>query len=97
MGNKLNLSRFLGRVPVAQVEPVRARLYRKERCGLCLEALSVLRPFEQAGRLIVVPVDITGDAELFRRYSLSIPVLELASGQQLAWPFDQAELRRALR
>lgn len=76
--------------------PVPARLYLTAACGLCEQARAVLDPFERRGRLAVEPVDIAVDPELFRRYGLQIPVLELEGGPTLEWPFDAAAVRQAL-
>ena len=93
-----HIRRGLGRLlPAEHTAPIAARLFVKHPCGLCAEALAVLRPFEQRGRLALELVDITSDPELFRRYCLSIPVLEIEGGAVLEWPFDQPALDRALR
>jgi hypothetical protein len=73
-----------------------AQLNFKPDCGLCDRARAVLRPFEQTGRLRVEPVDISSSPELFRRYCFSIPVLALATGEQLSWPFNRADVERLL-
>ena len=76
--------------------PTAARLFLRQSCGLCEEALAVVRPFAQRGRLALELVDIAADPDLFRRYCFSIPVLEIEDGPVLEWPFDGAALRRAL-
>lgn len=92
------LAGFLRLRPGASRGPaVRARLYVGPRCGLCREALRILAPFERRGRLAVETVNIELDPELFRRYCLSIPVLELEGGRLLDWPFDRADVDGALR
>jgi hypothetical protein len=73
-----------------------ARLYVKEPCGLCEQARAVLKPYERDGRLQVTTVDIEAEAELFRRYCFSVPVLEIESGAELPWPFGKAEVERLL-
>ena len=82
---------------VSRGPAVRARLYVGPRCGLCREARRILAPFERRGRLKVEPVDIETDPELFRRYCFSIPVLEVDGGRRFEWPFDRADVDRALR
>ena len=47
-----------------------------------------------------VLVEIANDDQLFERYGLRIPVLAFdplgEPSQELAWPFDEAELRQWL-
>jgi hypothetical protein len=76
---------------------LRARLYVRYPCELCEEALELLRPFERDGRLTIERVDVDSDRELLRRFGLTIPVLEIVDGPCLEWPFDEPDLRRALR
>ena len=80
----------------ARSAPLRARLYLKPDCGLCEEALTLLRPFEHERRILLERVDITADRALFQRYCLSIPVLEVGGGPRLEWPFTRSDLRRVL-
>ena len=82
--------------PSSRTPPRQARLYLKADCGLCEAALELLRPLVRAGRLAVETVDIEADPQLFRRYCLRIPVLELRGGPTLDWPFDHLAVRRAL-
>ena len=81
----------------APSEPRRARLFVTTECGLCTEALALLRPLEHRGLLGLELVDISTDRDLFRRYGLEIPVLEVEGGPTLRWPFDQRLVRRSLR
>jgi hypothetical protein len=76
--------------------PRAARLFRRAECGLCDEALALLRPHIRSGRLMVEEVDIESDPGLLRRYFLAIPVLAIEDGPTLSWPFDHQDLRRAL-
>ena len=80
-----------------QGAPRRARLYVRADCGLCREAHALTAPFERAGRVQLELVNIDGDEQLFRRYCLSIPVLEIEGGKTLEWPFTRSDLRRNLR
>ena len=75
---------------------VSARLYVKPDCGLCERAATLLRPFD-GKQLSVNQMNIEDDPEIFRQFFLSIPVLELEGGAQLAWPFSQADVKRLLR
>ena len=67
-------------------------LYQRDDCHLCDLALDVLA---QARVPDFDSVFIDDDAELEARYGESVPVLrEAASGRELAWPFDAAQLRQ---
>ncbi|MEE4174229.1 MAG: glutaredoxin family protein [Xanthomonadales bacterium] len=70
-------------------------LYSRPDCHLCEEAgdlLSRVAP-ERAVRV----VDIEDDITLIDRYGIRVPVLRLeASGEELGWPFDEADLARFL-
>ena len=79
------------------VSTPRARLYVKDNCELCDSARDLLRPLERSERLKVEIVDIATDRDLLLRYGFSIPVLEIDGGPRLYWPFDQSDLKRALR
>lgn len=76
---------------------MRARLYVGRECGLCEHARLLLAPFERRGRIAVELVDVATDSDLFRRYGLEIPVLEIENGPVFRWPFDAGMLRRMLR
>ena len=100
----MNLSRRLATAVGASLGQLRsgpqipraARLFRRAECGLCDEALALLRPHIRSGRLVLEEVDIESDPGLLRRYFLAIPVLAIADGPTLSWPFDRHDLRRAL-
>lgn len=67
-------------------------LYQRDDCHLCDLALEVLATAR-------VPefdsVFIDDDASLEERYGVRVPVLrETASGAELDWPFDAAQLVR---
>lgn len=76
--------------------PRTARLFRRAECGLCDEALALLRPHIRSGRLVLEEVDIESDPGLLHRYFLAIPVLAIEDGPTLNWPFDGQDLHRAL-
>lgn len=62
-------------------------------CHLCDDAAQLLVQGMVPARHEVDLVDIAYDDELMARYALKIPVLrDVASGRELAWPFDQAAL-----
>jgi len=71
---------------------MRLRLFQRDDCPLCDQALAVLA----AAR---VPdfdsVWIDDDAALEARYGERVPVLrDAGDGRELGWPFDAAGLRR---
>jgi glutaredoxin-like protein DUF836 len=73
-----------------------ARLYLRDGCDLCLEALELVRPLQRSGRLILTVVDIATDRDLLMGYGLTIPVLEIDGGPRLEWPFSRSDVHRAL-
>ena len=69
-------------------------LYTRPGCHLCERVETLLR------RLAVdwQPVDIESDSELEKIYGLLIPVVHIpASGQELAFPFDEGSLSDFLK
>ena len=87
------IGRWIG---VDEAPTVRGRLFLKDNCGLCEEAIALLAPYQHRGRLALELVDIAADPELFRRYCFTIPVLEIEGGPTFEWPFDRAALRTVL-
>jgi len=69
------------------------RLYHREECHLCEEALALLHAAGLADGLAML--DIDADPALGIDYGLRIPVLRGADGRELDWPFT-AEQARAL-
>ena len=70
------------------------RLYQRDDCKLCDEAVALLARV-RAPEFESVWID--GDAELEARYGLRVPVLrDEATDQELGWPFDANTLRRFL-
>ena len=70
-------------------------LYQRDDCHLCDQALDLL-----ARVRFPVPrcVFIDDDAELEARYGMRVPVLrDTATGAELDWPFDAAQLQAAAR
>ena len=66
-------------------------LYQRDHCHLCDLALEVLA---QALTPEFDSVFIDGDDALEDRYGLRVPVLrDVASGNELDWPFDAEKLR----
>lgn len=78
-------------------------LYTTAGCHLCELALALLSQaapaqlLEDAG-IDLQLVDVANDTELFERYGVRIPVIQVASkGQELGWPFNEDELLLFLR
>ena len=65
-------------------------LYTTSGCHLCEHAEEIL---EQGGHVFQA-VDIADDLGLMEQYGVRIPVVKDASGRELGWPFDGAQLRR---
>jgi hypothetical protein len=65
------------------------KLYVREACHLCSDAVEMLG---YAGLLPVEMIDIDDSPHLGARYGLRIPVLQLADGVELDWPFDAEQL-----
>ena len=70
---------------------MRLLLYQRDDCKLCDEAVALLA---RARVPDFESVWIDGDAELEARYGERVPVLrDDASGRELGWPFNAADLR----
>ena len=65
-------------------------LYQRDDCHLCDLALDVLAA---AGVPEFECVFIDDDAALEARYGSRVPVLRVAEGRELDWPFDVDALR----
>jgi hypothetical protein len=66
------------------------RLFLREGCHLCDEALELL----QSQSITAEMVDIEDDLELQLRYGLRIPVLNRGDAHsELDWPFDLTGLQ----
>ncbi len=71
-------------------------LYYQPVCHLCDEAESLLHASGLGGSY--QKVDIETDLELLKRYGIHVPVLMHSdTGQELFWPFDQAQLATFLQ
>lgn len=81
---------FFRRRPVLEVT-----LYERPGCHLCEDADRLLRRLQRRYRLRVRHVDITGDAELVRRYDIVIPVLTVGD-TELTAPLTERAIRSAL-
>lgn len=65
-------------------------LYQRDDCPLCDQALDVLA---QARAPDFETVWIDGDPELEAHYGDRVPVLRMADGRELAWPFGPEAVR----
>ena len=73
---------------------VNAKLYSTRSCHLCEQAEAILH---QAG-ITAKNFDIAEDENLFEKYSLRIPVLQLVDNDaELDWPFDASAVSRFLK
>lgn len=70
-------------------------LYHTLGCHLCEKAKDLLWPF-LSHELLLSEIDIAVSDELIERYGTKIPVLRLAEGEELCWPFDKISLARFL-
>lgn len=68
-------------------------LYTGPNCSLCDKAQNLIYAVLPSGSYQLEKVDVTTSLELKKNYGLRIPVLkDAASEQELAWPFDEAQL-----
>ena len=69
-------------------------LYGTSACHLCDMAEALIKGLERGeGKFVCEKSDIALCDELFKRYSLHIPVLLHPQGHELFWPLDAAALR----
>ena len=74
----------------------RVTLYTAAGCGLCAEALDVLREAQPVLGFALEVVDIDGDDELERRYRVLLPVVEVDGEQAFVYHVDEAALHALL-
>ncbi len=68
-------------------------LYGTSACHLCELAEEMLLVFDSGGKgLVFEKVDISESDQLFERYGVRIPVLRDPDGNELGWPFTDAQL-----
>ena len=78
-------------MPMTLSPTVRFRLFQRDDCRLCDEALEVLAAARAPG---FESVFIDGEPDLEARYGVRIPVFrDERDGRELDWPFDAARLR----
>ncbi len=75
---------------------IAVRLYEKAGCGLCAETYRALTRIRMDMPLEIERVDIEGDAALFDRYAIRIPVLRVKEAELDAAGLDDAALHRWL-
>lgn len=72
-------------------------LYSGPQCSLCDDALVLFSQLPQAESVEVNKVNIRDSVDLYHQYAVKIPVVKRTdTNQELAWPFDLAELRTFL-
>ncbi len=71
-------------------------LYRRRQCGLCDDALVMLRGLSREHPLTIVEQDIDDDPELRARYNESIPVVAFGAAELARAPIDPDDLRAAV-
>ena len=71
-------------------------LYVTGDCHLCEEAERLLRRLAREMGFRLELVDIFGDAALYERYCLAVPVLVLDGEAVLSAPLDERRVREAL-
>lgn len=72
---------------------IKVFLFSTVGCHLCEDALDLLNPYVDKGRVLVEEVDIADSDELMALYGVSIPVLKRSdNGQSLYWPFGSIDL-----
>ena len=72
-------------------------LYSRPGCGLCEEALNLLRSLHQDLRFEINEVDIEADDELLQRYVFAIPVIAVGEREVARAPIRAGALEDALR
>jgi Glutaredoxin-like domain (DUF836) len=71
-------------------------LYSTGACHLCERAHALLTSMPELRSVTVNVVDVATDDSLLARYGASIPVLTVASGAELGWPFNADDILRLL-
>jgi glutaredoxin len=69
--------------------PELVTLYHTSGCHLCEKAKDLLWPFLSDSRMFLIETDIAESDVLIEMYGTKIPVLRLANGSELTWPFDE--------
>ena len=77
--------------------PLEVTLYRKDGCGLCDQAETMLARISKRIPLRVTTVDIDSDPTLQARYFLEIPVISIGEEEIARAPLNERTLEAALR
>jgi glutaredoxin len=77
--------------------PLEVTLYRKDGCGLCDQAETMLARISKRIPLRVTTVDINSDSKLQARYFLEIPVITIGEEEIARAPLNERTLEAALR
>ena len=77
--------------------PLEVTLYRKDGCGLCDQAETMLARISKRIPLRVTTVDINSDSKLQARYFLEIPVITIGEEEIARAPLNERTLEPALR
>jgi glutaredoxin len=77
--------------------PLEVTLYRKDGCGLCDQAETMLARISKRIPLRVTTVDIDSDSTLQARYFLEIPVISIGEEEIARAPLNERTLEAALR
>jgi glutaredoxin len=77
---------------LASMDPHDTVLYTRQGCHLCDEALALLAKHGLSPRL----VDIDADPDLFDRYNLCVPVVEIDGQERFRGHVNETLLRRLL-
>lgn len=75
---------------------IRVRLMERPDCGLCEEALGVLRRLSRRTSLDIERVDVTRDVALLDRYVVRVPVLVVGDAELDVAGIDDAAIARWL-
>lgn len=69
--------------------------YTTDGCHLCEKAINLIQKLASEGiKMEVYLEDIAESEQLVEDYGIRIPVIKHdASGEELGWPFDEAQLR----
>lgn len=71
-------------------------LYSRQGCGLCEEALHLVRSLQGSVAFELKVVDVDSDADLTMRYGDLVPVVETTDGRRVAPPVTERKLRELL-
>ena len=76
---------------------MKATIYSRPGCHLCEEMRAVVERVRREYPIELYEVDISGDAELERRYGQEIPVLELDGKKVAKYRLDEPALVRMIQ